>query len=232
MNAGKIVRISIIALLVLVLGFGIVKANEKTPNSEKVWDEQTTVGSMDAENYFVIYTDLMCPYCIAFENAILENEEEFNQYIADNDILIDVKLSEFLYDYGESKPINSRYSAEAAYCAKKEDKFWDYYSHAVKTIWNSYFKGTGKSGFMQLNTVNKEYWINLGEQVGLGESFRSCVENDETLDEVIKNTEKTAKSISGGMPFFKFNKYEVSGFDLSWGWDYVKAYFEKGLANK
>ena len=81
MKAGKIIRIVCLVLIAGVFGFGIYSANKKTPLSEKVWDERTTVGSMDAENYFIIYTDLVCPYCIAFENAILENEEEFKEYI-------------------------------------------------------------------------------------------------------------------------------------------------------
>ena len=232
MTAGKIIRIVAIVLIVGVFGFGIYSATKPVPNSDKVWDERTTVGNMDAENYFVIYTDLMCPYCVAFENAILENEEEFNQYIAENDVLLEVKVSEFLYEYGESRPINSRYSAEAVYCAKNEDKFWDYYSLAIRTIWDDYFGKSGKAAFAEANKLNKDYWIKLGEKVGLGESFRDCVENDDTLPELIDNTAKTATAVNGGMPYFKFNKYAVSGFDLSWGWDYVKAYFDKGLASK
>lgn len=232
MKAGKIIRIVCLVAILGVFGFGIYAANRKTPLSEKVWDERTTVGSMDAENYFIIYTDLVCPYCIAFENAILENEEEFKQYIEENNVLVEVKMTDFLYEFGEAKAINSRYSAEAAYCAKNENKFWDFYAHAVKTVWRDYFKGQGKAGFMGLNSQDKDYWIGLGKEVGLGESFESCVRNDESLSEVVENTSKVAKAIDGGMPSFKFNKYSFSGFDLGWGWEYVRYYFDKGLDSK
>ena len=232
MKAGKIIRIVCLVLIAGVFGFGIYSANKKTPLSEKVWDERTTVGSMDAENYFIIYTDLVCPYCISFENAILENEEEFKEYIEKNDVLVEVKMTDFLYEFGEAKAINSRYSAEAAYCAKNEGKFWDYYANAVKTIWRDFFEGQGKAGFMGLNSKDKDYWIELGKEVGLGDSFESCVKNNDTIEEVIENTGKVAKAIDGGMPSFLFNKYSFSGFDLSWGWEYVQYYFDKGLESK
>ena len=32
-----------------------------------------------------------------------------------------------------------------------------------------------------------------------------------------------------GMPHFKFNNYTTGGFDLSWGWEYVRMYFDAGL---
>ena len=224
----KILRILGIVLLVGILGAAIISSMVKPSNSEKVWDEQMTVGNPEAKNYFIIYSDIMCPYCIAFENAIFEHEEEFEKYIEENDILVEVRLSDFLYEYGEARAINSRYSALGTYCAKNEGKFWDYYKTAVTTVWNDYFKSSGKSAFADLNSKDKKYWIQLGKKIGLGDKFESCVENDEPLEEIVKNAEKTTK-LASGMPFFKFNKYTNSGFALEWGWEYVLLYFKAGL---
>ncbi|MBR5939063.1 hypothetical protein IKZ77_00730, partial [Candidatus Saccharibacteria bacterium] len=94
-----------------------------------------------------IYSDIMCPYCVAFENAIFEHEDEFEKYIEENNILIEVRLSDFLYQFGEAHAINSRYSAIGTYCAKNEGRFWDYYKHAITSVWNNYFKVLGKSAF-------------------------------------------------------------------------------------
>ena len=77
-------------------------------------------------------------------------------------------------------------------------------------------------------SVGQEYWTEIGHEVGLGEKFDSCVENQEPLEEIEKTAEKSAKLV-GGMPYFKFNDYTSSGFDLSWGWEYVKMYFQAGL---
>lgn len=229
MKAGKIARIIGLIAVVFVFGFGIYAANKPKEVKRAIWDEQTTHGSLDAKNYFVVYTDIMCPYCIAFENAIIENEELFEKYLEENDVLFEVKLTDFLYEYGTSRPINSRYSAEAVYCAKKEDKFWDYYTTVIETLWNTFFKEYGKSALSQMGNIDKEYWIGLGEQVGLGESFRNCIMNDETLDEVKANTAKTVEEDVEGMPYIVLNKFIAPGFDLGWGWDYVEAFFDEGI---
>ena len=229
MKAGKILRVvGVVGVIVLIFAAIIASMTQKQSNAEKIWDEEMTVGNIDAKNYFIIYSDVACPYCIAFENAIIENDKEFRNYIEVNDILIEVRLSDFLYEYGESRSIESRYGAEAIFCAKKEGKFWDYYDLVVTTIWNEFFKDSGKSAFSEFNKLKKDYWIDLGKKVGLGEEFGSCVENDETLGEVMESAKKSVKLVTG-MPHFKFNDFVSGGFDLSWGWGEVLRYFEAGL---
>ena len=39
--------------------------------------------------------------------AMIENEEEFKEYIKKNDILLEVRVSDFLYEYGESSKIRA-----------------------------------------------------------------------------------------------------------------------------
>ena len=225
----KVIRIiGVVVVATVIIAAIAASMNIKPSNAEKVWDTEMTIGDLDAKNYFIIYSDLVCPYCIAFENAIVGHEEEFQKYIEENDILLEVRLSDFLYEYGETRPINSRYSAEATYCAKNEGKFWDYYNLAISTIWNDYFKSSGKSGVAQMSSINKDYWIDIGKKIGLGETFENCVKNDEPLDEIKENAKKTSK-LANGMPYFKFNDYTNSGFDLSWGWEYVQLYFKAGL---
>ena len=221
----------ILAIIVVIIAAIAASMNTTPSNADRVWDEQMTIGNMDAKNYFIVYSDLVCPYCIAFENAIVEHEEEFQKYLAENDILFEVRLSDFLYEYGESNPIHSRYSALGAYCAKKENKLWDYYNLAISTIWNDYFKSSGKSGVAQMSSINKDYWIDIGKKIGLGETFENCVKNDEPLDEIKENAKKTSK-LANGMPYFKFNDYTSSGFDLSWDYQYVLMYFQAGLESK
>lgn len=228
----RAVRIAgIILVIILIFAAIITSFNTKPSNTDRIWDQKTTLGNIEAKNYFIIYSDLVCPYCVAFENAILEHEDEFKQYIEENDILIEVRLSDFLYEYGESNPINSRYSAVAAYCAKDEGKFWDYYNLAIKTLWNDYFKKSGKAAFTQISKLDKNYWIELGKKVGLSEEFASCVESDRPIEEVKEAAKKTSKLVTG-LPSFKLNSYSPPGFSLSGTWEDVKAYFDAGLKSK
>lgn len=226
---GKIARTAgIVLIIVAFIGVVVASMNQKVPNSEKVWYEEMTVGNPEAEHYFVIYSDVACPYCVAFENAIIENQAEFEEYIEKNDILIEVRVADFLYEYGESNPIESRYGAEAIYCAKDRGKFWEYYDLVISRIWNGYFKDAGKMAFTEFNKLGKEYWVELGTEVGLGDDFADCVNNDETLAAVQADAKKMTKTVPG-MPYFKFDNYTFSGFDLSWGWNYVLMYFDAGL---
>ena len=228
----KAIRIiTIIAVIGLIFAAIIASTTAKPSNAEKVWVKEMTIGNLEAKNYFIIYSDLVCPYCVAFENAIIEHEEEFQKYLEDNDILLEIRLSDFLYEFGETNPINSRYSAVASYCARDAGKFWDYYNLAITTLWNDYFKTSGKAAFTQISKLDKNYWINLGKKVGLDEEFASCVEADSPLEEIKANAKKTAKLVTG-LPSFKLNSYSPPGFSLSGTWQDVKAYFDAGLKSK
>ena len=228
----KAIRIiGIIAIVTLIIATIVASMNTRPSNADRLWDAEMTLGNPEAKNYFIVYSDLICPYCVAFENAIVEHEEEFQKYLEENDILFEVRLSDFLYEYGETNPIHSRYSALGTYCAKKEGKFWDYYKLAVTSVWNDYFKTSGKAAFSKMASIGKDYWINIGKEIGLGEDFENCVRNEDTLDEIETNAEKTAK-LANSMPYFKFNDYTSSGFDLSWDYQYVLMYFQAGLESK
>ncbi|MBR3134941.1 hypothetical protein IKG54_00005, partial [Candidatus Saccharibacteria bacterium] len=78
------------------------------------------------------------------------------------------------------------------------------------------------------NSDGQDYWVQIGKKVGLSEDFENCVKNQDPLEEIQKNAAKTAK-LANGMPYFKLNNYVNSGFDLSWGWEYVQMYFKAGL---
>ena len=223
-----LINVGIFAVAIAIIAAIMASINAKTPISEKVWYEEMTLGDMDAKNYFVIYSDIACPYCIAFENAMIEHKDELMGYLEEKDILIEVRATDFLYEYGESKPIESRYAAVATYGAKREGKFWAFYDKALTTVWNDYFKESGKGAFTEFNKNGKDYWVEMGKSVGLGEEYEQCVMEDETLNEVKTDAERMAKQVNG-LPYFKFNDFISSGFDLSWGWDFVLKYFEAGL---
>ena len=227
----KILRIiGLVVVIVLVFAAIIASTTAKPAPEGDVWDEQMTLGNRDAKNHFIVYSDLVCPYCIAFENAILENEEEFHEYLEKNDILFEIRLSDFLYEYGEANPINSRYSAVATYCAKDSGKFWEYYNLAIDTLWNDYFKSAGKGGLSKMAKNDKDYWIDLGKKIGLDDDFASCVKDDTPLETIKERAAKTAEAVSG-LPAFKLNNYSPPGFSMDGTWEDVKAFFKKGLSS-
>lgn len=228
-SKGRIWRtLAIIAVALVFIVLIVVSLTTKPAAGDQVWNEAATVGDMQAKNSYVMYTDLMCPYCDVFSRAIMDHWDEFETYIAENDILFEVRLTDYLYE--GSKIEASRDAAEATYCAMHEDKFWDYYHAAIRSLWDDYHsKGIGSSKTATpIKDMPEDYWLVIGHEVGLGEQFDKCVTEHETVDEIVENTKK-ALMVADGMPSFKFNRFTTSGFDNNWGWDYVKAYLDAGL---
>lgn len=226
----RIVSSVIFAVVLILLGalvmFNMYGSTEN--HSENIWNDGTTLGKMDAKNYFIMYTDLACPYCDAFARQIAFNEEEFKRdYIDGKDILFEVRVVEFLKLYSEHKPDMSEWSAEGVHCARREGKFWEYYHGALKSLWEDYqSKGINPSSAPDMTA---QYWQELGHKIGLSSDFDTCMTEHQALPEILANTEKAARYVDGGLPYFRFGSFTTGGFDTSWGWDYAKQYLDSGL---
>lgn len=217
----KAIRILVLCLVGGVIFTAILTSASTKPNLEtQVWDTRATIGSLEAKNYYVMYTDLMCPYCDVFTRELIENEEEFEKYIEEKSVLFEVRVTAMLYDSVSEK--YSKDSAVAVYCAKDEDRFFDYYHKAVMTLYEDYHsKGIGDSKTSpKITGMPEDYWLKIGEEIGLGESFKDCVENNSTWAEVRKNTMK-AEQVASGLPYIVLNGEGLAGYDQSWGWQTV-----------
>lgn len=223
--------VAIIGVIVALFAVIILNSSTKQSAADQVWNLAATTGDPEAQNFYVMYTDLMCPYCDYFSRAVMENQDDFDQYLADNHILFEVRLTDYLYEASGSQ--YSRDAAEAAYCAMHEDKFWDFYHGALTALDRDYHsKGIGDSKTSPaIKDLPEDYWLKIGHKAGLGAEFDQCVAGHETADEVDKNTERALK-VANGMPYFKFNRFSTAGFDSSWGWDYVKMYLDAGLGKQ
>ena len=229
----KAIRWIVIALIaVIFVALMVIHLNKPTDHSDSVWDEGTTLGSKEAKNYYIDYTDLACPYCDVWSRLIFENEEEFiRDYIEGKDILYEVRVTDFLYEYGSHEAEMSRWGAEGTYCARHEGKFWEYYREAIMSLYNDYqSKGIGAyKGAPMIEDMTFDYWIDIGHKIGLSDEFDSCMKNHKTVSEVVENTKKASKLVDGGLPYYKFNKFTTGGFDTNWDWSYVKQYLDAGL---
>lgn len=221
---------TIAIILVIGLLFGLVIFNSSTRQTpgDQVWNAGTTVGDPEASNYYIMYTDLMCPYCDVFSRAVMGNWDEFQQYLAEHDILFEMRLTDTLYEGSGLE--YSRDAAEGVYCAMRAGKFWDYYHNAIQALWDDYHsKGIGDSKTSpMIKDMPEDYWLEIGHEIGLSDDFDHCVAEHESVAEIERNTARAAQVVEG-MPYFKFNNFTNAGFDPSWGWDYVKLYLDAGL---
>lgn len=226
-------KVARVAALVLVFGLifvAIVSSNAKPADvGAKIWNSQMVLGDPEtAVRHYVVYTDLMCPYCNYYGRVIMENDADFQQYLADNKIAYEVRVTDMLY---ESSGIEmSRPAAEGAYCAAKENRFWDYYHAALSHIFKDYYdKGVGYSKTApMIADMTRDYWRKIGTEIGLGNSFKTCFEEKATVSEIQDNTLK-ASSTAAGLPYFVFGKFSTGGFDPTWEWSTVKSMLNQGL---
>lgn len=227
---GAVVRIIVLVLIIGAIGALIALGSPKAENLDAIWDERTILGNKNAKNHYVMTTDIMCPYCDYFSRAVMSHQDEFERWLADNDVVYEMRITDFLNEYGEAGA-KSEQAAEATLCATEENKFWDYYHNAMTSLNEDYHsKGIGNAkGAPHITDMTADYWLELGYEVGLGDSFKDCYKNHKMLDKVRENTAKTAKimqkSGGSGMPYFQFGAVQTSGFDTSWGWDEVKSYY-------
>lgn len=229
-KAAKWVRIGAVAAVVVVLILVIVLSSStvKPSISEQVWDTRTTLGDAEtATNHFILYTDLVCPYCAVLGQVLTQNADEFEQWVRDNKVLYEVRVTDYLFEGMGNE--YSRPSAEATYCATREDRFWDYYHAAMNKMYEDYqSKGIGVSKTSeQMKNVPDDYFLKIGKSIGLSNDFEKCVKNHETVDEITEKTGKALK-VTNGVPFMFYNGVG-GGVDATDGWPEVKMYFREGL---
>ena len=213
----RIVRIICIVGITALFFAAIVFSNVKPVDvPSEIWNEAMTLGDAEtAVRHYVVYTDLMCPYCNYYARVIQENEEEFKQFLEENKIAYEVRVTDSLYE--GSGVEYSRPAAEGAYCAARENRFWDYYHTAISHIFEDYYKkgiGYSKTAPM-ISDMTRDYWLEIGREAGLSTDFEVCYNSEDSVSEVKTNTYK-ASSLMSGLPYFTFGKFSAGGFDPGW----------------
>lgn len=236
----KAIRITaLVAVIGLLVGLVIYNTLNPAPPDMGVWNTAMSKGdAKTAKHHFIMYTDIFCPYCDKFSNAVAANLEKWeHDYIERENILFEIRVTDVNYLNGHSN--NSRPAGIAAYCAAKQDNFWDYYYALLAKMFEDYHsKGIGVDKYSQrIPDLDKSYFTNVAKGVKLDQgSFKQCVENEETAKELDKNTTRAQNYINGGVPRFVFDKFTYDGFAGTWDtasdYEQVKTLMNAGLSTK
>ncbi|MBR3163974.1 thioredoxin domain-containing protein [Candidatus Saccharibacteria bacterium] len=219
----KAIRVIAIIIVVGFLGslmfFNI--ANPAPPDMT-AWNEAMTMGDKNtAKHHFVMYTDLFCPYCDKFSDALTANKDDFiEKYINGRKILFEIRMTDMNYAFGHSN--NSRPAGEGAYCAARQGKFWEYYESLLGKLYEDYHsKGIGVDRDSEkIPDLEMAYFYEAGRKAQLDEEkFISCLDNHEAAEELDKNTERAQQIVPGGVPYFVFDKFTENGFLGNWNAD-------------
>ena len=226
----KAVRIvALVAVFGLIFAALITSSIKPVNVEESVWNANMVLGDPStATRHYIVYTDLMCPYCNYYAKVVADNDDAFRTYLAEHHIAYEVRMTDMLY---ESSGVElSLPAGEAAYCAARENRFFDFYHLAVNRIFADYYsRGIGSSKTApKIDDITDDYWLSMGEELNLGDSFKDCFVNHEAYSELRENTYRAA-TVSNGLPYFSFGKYTTGGFDSSWGWSEVETMLNAGL---
>lgn len=224
----------IIGFLVALLAFNANKPIDYTP-----WEMAMTKGDKETAKYhFIMYTDVFCPYCDKFSNALRAHAEDFNKtYLEENNVFFEIRVTDLNYTYGHSN--NSRPGGEGAYCAAAQDKFWGYYDTLLDRLYEDYHsKGIGVSKESEhIPDLPDSFWTEIAEKGGLDvDAFNACMESDEMLTKLDSNTNRASRTLPSGVPYFVFGKYTTAGFLGEWDaegydWEQAKIMLDAGLTS-
>lgn len=228
-TSSRIARtVAVIVVVIVFIALIFASLTSRPTPSDQAWTVAMTTGPGDANSHYIMYTDIMCPYCDVFSREAMNHWDEFQAYLAEHKILFEIRMTDMLYEGTGSEM--SRTAGEAAYCAAREDGFWDFYHGALSALWDDYHsKGIGSSKTApSITNMPDDYWLKIGQKAGLGETFASCLSTHEALEDLDYNTRR-ASQVATGLPFFQFNKFTTSGFSDTWDWAYVKMMLDAGL---
>lgn len=144
-------------------------------------EDSPAMGSADAPVTIVEFADFQCPFCGRF------TKDAFSQIKSQ---YIDTGKVKFVYRNFAFLGLESQDSANAAYCAKDQGKFWEYYDYLY-----SHQNGENEGAFTRDNL--KIFGQNLGLD---GSSFNSCVDSRQYQDRVTADTKAGREAGVTGTP--------------------------------
>ena len=161
------------------LGGAVQEVQVQIENNDPVY------GDANAEVSVVEFSDFQCPFCARAATGFVASLKA-SSYVANGDVNLIFKHF----------PLNSIHpyaqkAGEAAECANRQDKFWEY--HDLLFL---------NQAALDITSL-KSYAV----QVGLNTNdFNSCLDNDEAKSEVIKETAQATSSGGRGTPYTVITK--------------------------
>jgi protein-disulfide isomerase len=160
----------------------------------------TSMGSPDAPVKVVEYADFQCPACRQASEIIMPRI--INNYIATGKVYFTFRAYSFLDDRGPGR--ESKAAAEAAYCAKDQGKFWNYYDIL-------FANQTGEN----IGDFSDVRLIAFAGKIGLKTSeFKSCFTSGKYEQQVLDDRDLGSSLGVSGTPSFDVNGSIVYANDL------------------
>jgi len=193
----KIYFLAIPIIIGILIGIGLVSSLEQDSGNSSVLTKENLIegsiimGNPNAKITIVEFGDYQCTFCYKFHDETMKKITD--EYIKTNNV-------NFVY---KDFPLNGEQSilaSEAAYCAEKQNKFWEYHN----TLYNNW--GGENTGWITENVLlgfARDLEMNLDD-------FSQCLGNSEFRQKVLDN-ERFGREIgiNATPSFLIFNDNEI-----------------------
>jgi predicted DsbA family dithiol-disulfide isomerase len=231
-----------IAIVIVVIALTSSKSGDGNGSgansaSDNYLNKATVEGSLDAQNHFVEYNDVFCPYCYKFFDALNQNTDSFKaDYLDTKKLNLEIRVTDALADTQKNGENDiSTVGGKSTYCAANQDKFFTYFIEMQKHINNDYYsKGIGAyHGAPEIKIADPtSYFLNIANAAGLDtDKFSDCMKGQDALNQLKATTnqfvsDQQTEGGGSGLPYFLFNDYKSSGFQGDY--DTIKKMFQAG----
>lgn len=160
------------------------------PSLSRPQAQGNTMGDPNAQVKIIEFSDFQCAYCRQF---FLQNEQPLiEDYVASGKVY-------FVYrTLGDWLGPDSQASAEAAYCAGDQDRFWEYHDLLFANQGNGSFSRGRLQAFAQALDLDEE-------------AFTACLSNAKYRDQVEQDLTDGLQAGVRGTPSFLVNGKLVAG---------------------
>ena len=233
-SIGKVIRIILAVAVVLFLVALFIysassssKTNVHTASSP--WNKNMVLGSLDAPNKMVEYTDYFCSFCEELHEAMTDQFKE--EYIDTGKLSFETRIVNIL----NGVSVNTDKGNEAAFCAADQNKYWEYSDKIINNINTDFFsKGIGVKNVanpVKIQKLDDSYFIAPAKEVAMDvDEFTSCLSENKHKATIEANSEKAIQMGVTGLPNISVNNYQASGFGGG-GYDELKLILKAGGVN-
>ena len=152
-----------------------------------------SLGNPNAQVKMIIYSDFQCPYCMFFWRDT--EDKIFRNYVSDGKVYVTYR------SVGEFIGPESQKSAEAAYCAGDQEKFWEYHDVLFSN------QGTENSGAFS-NTRLEAFAQSLNLDMA---AFDACFSGGKYVERVKKDKTDATAAGANATPSISINGTVIQG---------------------
>jgi len=159
------------------------------------------LGDSSAPVKIIQYSDFLCPSCSQVSLEIMP--DIVKKYVDTGKAYLEFRTMAFI-------AAGSQISAEGAYCAADQDKFWNYHDQAYKAVWDGYFS-KGVSPY-SVDLYSNEGVKKIAKAAEVDQiKFDDCLDSRATKQAVTSATKSYQDSGVSGTPYIVINGIPISG---------------------